>query len=82
MDTLERITQLACKEFSLEADQFDAATPLDSLGIDSLSLVDFMYKVEEEFGISVADEHLKRVKTLRDLERHVAAAMAAGGRAA
>jgi acyl carrier protein len=82
MDTLERIQQLARKEFSLEAAQLDAATPLDSLGIDSLSFVEFMYKIEEEFGVSVADEHLKGIKTLRDLERHVAAAMAAGGRTA
>lgn len=71
MDTLERIKQLARKEFSLEDAQLDAAAPLDSLGIDSLSFVEFMYKIEEEFGIRVADEHLKGIKTLRDLERLV-----------
>jgi acyl carrier protein len=76
MDTLERIKQLARKEFSLEAGQLDPAAPLDSLGIDSLSFIEFMYKIEEEFGVSVADEHLKGIRTLRDVERHVAAALA------
>ena len=33
-----------------------------------------MFKVEEEFGVSVSDEDLKAIKTLADLEKHVAAA--------
>jgi acyl carrier protein len=40
-----------------------------------------MFKVEEEFGVSVSDEDLKAIRTLADLERHVAAALAAAGKA-
>jgi len=74
MDTLARIKQLAAKEFSLDPDKLDPAAPLDALGIDSLSFIEFMFKVEEEFGVSVSDEALKGIKTLGDLERLVAAA--------
>ena len=81
MDTLARIKQLAAKEFSIEPDKLDAAASLDSLGIDSLSFIEFMFKVEEEFGVSVSDEDLKSIKTLADLEKHVAAALAAAGKA-
>ena len=77
MDTLARIRELAAKEFSLDTDKLDPKAPLDTLGIDSLSFIEFMFKVEEEFGVSVSDEDLKRIKTLGDLERHVAAALAA-----
>ena len=77
MDTLSRIKGLAAKEFSLEPDKLDPQAPLDTLGIDSLSFIEFMFKVEEEFGVSVSDEDLKGIKTLGDLERHVAAALAA-----
>ena len=77
MDTLARIRELAAKEFSLDTDKLDPKAPLDTLGIDSLSFIEFMFKVEEEFGVSVSDEDLKRIKTLGDLERHVAAAVAA-----
>ena len=77
MDTLARINQLAAKEFSIEPGKLDADASLDSLGIDSLSFIEFMFKVEEEFGVSVSDEELKSIKTLADLERHVAAALAA-----
>jgi len=81
MDTLGRIRQLAAKEFSINPDGLDPAAPLDTLGIDSLSFIEFMFKVEEEFGVSVSDEDLKSIKTLADLEKHVAAALAAAGKA-
>ena len=81
MDTLNRIKQLAAKEFSVNPDALDPNAPLDSLGIDSLSFIEFMFKVEEEFGVGVSDEELKTIKTLADLERHVAGALAAAGKA-
>jgi acyl carrier protein len=73
MDTLARIRQLAGREFSIDAEGLDPKAPLDALGIDSLSFIEFMFKVEEEFGVSVSDEALKSIKTLSDLERHVEA---------
>ncbi len=82
MDTLARIRQFAAKEFSLNPDGLDPNARLDSLGIDSLSFIEFMFKVEEEFGVSVSDEELKGIKTLADLERHVTAALSAAGKAA
>lgn len=81
MDTLARIKDLAAKEFSIDPNGLDSKAPLDTLGIDSLSFIEFMFKVEEEFGVSVSDDELKNIKTLADLERHVAAALAAGGKA-
>jgi acyl carrier protein len=80
MDTLGRIRQLAAKEFSINPERLDPNAPLDSLGIDSLSFIEFMFKVEEDFGVSVSDEELKAIRTLSDLERHVAAALTAAGK--
>ena len=80
MDTLARIKELAAKEFSLDAARLDPTAGLDTLGVDSLSFIEFMFKIEEEFGITVSDEDLKGIKTLGDLERHVAAALAAAGK--
>jgi acyl carrier protein len=81
MDTLPRIKDLAAKEFSIDPSGLDPAAPLDTLGIDSLSFIEFMFKVEEEFGVNVSDEDLKSIKTLADLERHVAAALSTAGKA-
>jgi acyl carrier protein len=81
MDTLTKIKDLAAKEFTLDPGKVDPAAPLDSLGIDSLSFIEFMFKIEEEFGVTVSDEDLKSIKNLADLERHVVAALAAAGKA-
>jgi acyl carrier protein len=80
MDTLPRIKEMAVKEFSIDPSGLDPAAPLDQLGIDSLSFIEFMFKVEDEFGVSVSDEDLTHIKTLADLDRHVASALTTGGK--
>ena len=80
MDTLARIKDMAAREFSIDPGGLDPAAPLDTLGVDSLSFIEFMFKIEEEFGVTVSDEDLKSIKTLADLERHVGAAVAAAGK--
>ena len=80
METLARIKALAAKEFSIDPDGLDPHAPLDSLGIDSLSFIEFMFKVEEEFDVQVSDEDLKGIKTLADLERQVGSALATAGK--
>jgi acyl carrier protein len=81
MDTLARIKDMAAREFSIDPKGLDPAAPLDTIGVDSLSFIEFMFKIEEEFGVNVSDEDLKSIKTLADLERHVAAALVAAGKA-
>ena len=80
MDTLGRIKALAAKEFSLEPGKLDPQAPLETLGIDSLAFIEFMFKIEQEFGISVSDEDLRGIRTLGDLEHHVAASLQAAGK--
>lgn len=81
MDTIARIKQLAIEEFSLDPDALDPKAPLDQLGIDSLSFIEFMFKVEDEFGVKVSDEDLRGIKCLADLEQHVAASLQAANKA-
>ena len=49
--------------------------------MDSLTFIEFMFKVEDEFGVKVSDEDLRKIKCLNDLERHVAASLQAAGKA-
>lgn len=81
MDTLDRIKDLAVKELALDPAKIDPAAPLDALGVDSLTFIEFMFKVEDEFGVTVSDEDLRNIKCFADLERHVAASLQAAGKA-
>lgn len=81
METIDRIKDLAVKELALDPGKIDPSAPLDTLGVDSLTFIEFMFKVEDEFGVKVSDEDLRKIKCLADLERHVAASLQAAGKA-
>lgn len=76
-EKLARIRQLALEEFSLDAAKLDPHAPLDQVGIDSLAFIEFMFKVEDQFGVSVSDEELRGVKCFADLERLISARLQA-----
>jgi acyl carrier protein len=80
MDTLSRIKDLAVKELSLDPSKVEPNAPLADLGVDSLTFIEFMFKIEDEFGVKVSDEDLRNIKCLADLERHVAAALQSAGK--
>jgi len=42
---------------------FDGATPLASLGVDSMALVQILLFVERRFGVEVPDSELTRANT-------------------
>lgn len=73
-----RIRALAAKELAVDPNGLDPNAPLDELGIDSLAFMDFLFKIEEEFRITVTDDALRGIKTLADLERHIARTLAVG----
>jgi acyl carrier protein len=44
-----------------------AESTLDEIGIDSMSLVDLLFKLEREFDITIPDDGLPRIATVGDL---------------
>lgn len=44
---------------------------LADLGVDSMSLVDLLFKLEREFDIAIPDEALPRITTVGDLVTYV-----------
>jgi acyl carrier protein len=45
----------------------DSTTLSQELNIDSADLIEIVLAIEEQFSITVADEHLNRIKTFGDL---------------
>jgi acyl carrier protein len=75
MQVLDRLRALAEKELSIDSTALELETPLTALHIDSLAFIDFMFKVEQEFGIVVADRQISSLRTIGDLERLVSELM-------
>ena len=49
-----------------------ADTALDSLGLDSFSLMELVGRLEEAAGVTLSDAQLARLRTVRDVARALA----------
>jgi len=77
MDTRTRIKELAAKQFGGEPDAIDENAPVDQLGIDSLGFLEFLFELEDKFGISIPQESVADVKTLAELATAIDGVIAA-----
>lgn len=66
MTTLVRIRELMVRRFELRAEALEAGAPLRGLGIDSLAITEFMFELEDEFGIRLPYERMA-IDTLGDI---------------
>ncbi len=64
-DVLATITeQLA--SFGVDASTVTAESAFDTLGLDSLDLVELSVKIEDEYGLDIEEEDLKEVVSIGD----------------
>ncbi len=54
------------EQFDLKLEALDADAQLESLGLDSLSVIEFMFKLEDELKIKLPDERVE-IKTVGDV---------------
>jgi acyl carrier protein len=74
MSTAERLGTLLQRDFGIAADALRAEATLESLDIDSLRMIEILFCIEEEFGISVTAEPTElraRLKTFGDLSGYI-----------
>jgi len=67
--TLAKIQSMLAKEYGIPLERLDPEQPLADLGIDSLTTIEFMFKLEDEFSISLSEERgtLSTVRDIADL---------------
>jgi acyl carrier protein len=68
------------EQFELKVADLTPDAQLEALGLDSLSVIEFMFNIEDEFHIKLPDERVE-IKTIQDIasivERLVAEQQAA-----
>ena len=67
MDTLRTIKELAAQQFGGDPDAIDETAPVDQLGIDSLGFLEFLFELEDKLSLSIPQESVATVHTLREL---------------
>ena len=66
MSTLQTIQRMMVDQFELKAEDLTPDAQLEALGLDSLSVIEFMFNIEDEFHIKLTDERVE-IKTLQDI---------------
>ncbi|XP_023637461.1 acyl carrier protein 5, chloroplastic isoform X2 [Capsella rubella] len=65
-ETVEKVSEIVKKQLSLTDDQkVTAGTKFTELGADSLDTVEIVMGLEEEFGITMAEERAKEIATVQ-----------------
>ncbi|XP_010524895.1 PREDICTED: acyl carrier protein, chloroplastic [Tarenaya hassleriana] len=64
-ETVEKVSEIVKKQLSLAASQqVTAETKFTDLGADSLDTVEIVMGLEEEFGITMAEERAQKIATV------------------
>lgn len=67
MTTLETLQDILIKEFDLKRAQLTSDGELATLGVDSLDLLDLIFKIEDRYGLTIRDDVPINLVTVQDV---------------
>lgn len=69
-DTLDRLIGMAAARFKLDSAKLGADVDVfESLGVDSIQVLELLSDVEQEFDVEIPDYELRGVKTFGQLTK-------------
>ena len=71
MSTLETLQDILVRDYGLPRDRLSADATLDTLGMDSLSLLELMFKIEDRYGISIKNDTPNNLMTVADVVAYI-----------
>ena len=77
MSTLATVQEMLCEEFGLNSARIGPEARLGALDIDSLAALEFLFKLEDKFGLGPNTELLP-ISTVADIAREVDRLIAVG----
>lgn len=70
----DRVKGIVVEQLNVAPDEVTAeASFIEDLGADSLDVVELVMALEEEFGISIADEDAEKIVTVGDAVKYIEA---------
>ncbi len=66
--TIDKVKKIIANQLSIEEGKLTEKTNIaEDLGADSLDLVEILMSLEDEFAISIPDEAIPTIKTIKDI---------------
>ena len=70
MSTLETLQDILIDEFELERGQLVPEAELTALGVDSLDLLELMFKIEDRYELAIRDD-IPTLATISDVVAYI-----------
>ena len=67
----EKLVKYAAQQLELDIDEITPESTFESLGIDSLDIVELMMALEEEFDIEIPDEDAEKISVVADAVAYI-----------
>ena len=78
-EMVERVISCVAKTQKLPPEKVTIDSKFEDLGIDSLDGVNILYALETEFNVSIPDEGILGIKSVREAVEQLDKLLAAGG---
>jgi len=67
MNTLCTLEQILVRDYGVAANQVTPDATLESLGLDSLSMLELMFKIEDRYGLKITEDMPTDMQTVGDV---------------
>ncbi len=71
MSTLDTLTDILVRDYGVARERVTSGATLASLKIDSLSLLELMFKIEDRYGVKITADTPTDLVTVNDVVRYV-----------
>lgn len=71
-ETYTKIVAIVAEILNIDAASIKPDSAFESLGADSLDMLQIIMKLEETFGIEISDEQASHIKTIREAADNIA----------
>jgi acyl carrier protein len=66
-DALAKVMEVVAETLDIESDEIvETASYVEDLGADSLDLFELVVAFEEEFGVSITEDDVESIKTVKE----------------
>ncbi|MBN2527840.1 MAG: acyl carrier protein [Deltaproteobacteria bacterium] len=72
MENENKVREIVCQQLDVEPEEVKMETSfIDDLGADSLTVVELVLALEEEFEIDIPDEDTEKLRTFKDAVEYI-----------
>jgi len=71
MTTLDTLVDILVRDYCLDRARIVPQATLDAVGLDSLSLLELMFKIEDRYGVKIQEDTPTNLVTVGDVVRYI-----------